>query len=157
MKIGIISDTHRNIKSIDKAIPYLKECDLIIHAGDNIDDAEYIYYATDVLVKCVKGNCDLYNIDEPYELIFLVKDKKFFLCHGHQYDVKWGFDSLLKIAKDNNIDIVVYVHTHIPVYKKIDNIIFINPGSTTYPRGGSECGFGILTLYNDISYKEIKI
>ena len=38
-----------------------------------------------------------------------------------------------------------------------DNIIFINPGSTTYPRGGSECGFGILTLYNDISYKEIKI
>ena len=89
MKIGIISDTHRNIKSIDKAIPYLKECDLIIHAGDNIDDAEYIYYATDVLVKCVKGNCDLYNIDEPYELIFLVKDKKFFLCHGHQYDVKW--------------------------------------------------------------------
>ena len=102
MKIGIISDTHRNIKSIDKAIPYLKECDLIIHAGDNIDDAEYIYYATDVLVKCVKGNCDLYNIDEPYELTFLVKDKKFFLCHGHQYDVKWGFDSLLKIAKDNN-------------------------------------------------------
>ena len=79
------------------------------------------------------------------------------LCHGHQYDVKWGFDSLLKIAKDNNIDIVVYGHTHIPVYKKIDNIIFINPGSTTYPRGGSECGFGILTLYNDISYKEIKI
>ena len=137
MKIGIISDTHRNIKSIDKAIPYLKECDLIIHAGDNIDDAEYIYYATDVLVKCVKGNCDLYNIDEPYELTFLVKDKKFFLCHGHQYDVKWGFDSLLKIAKDNNID--------------------INPGSTTYPRGGSECGFGILTLDNDISYKEIKI
>ena len=43
------------------------------------------------------------------------------------------------------------------LYEILDDIIFINPGSTTYPRGGSECGFGILTLYNDISYKEIKI
>ena len=43
------------------------------------------------------------------------------------------------------------------IYSVLDDIIFINPGSTTYPRGGSECGFGILTLYNDISYKEIKI
>ena len=157
MKIGIISDTHRDIGSIDKSIPYLKECDLIIHAGDNIDDAEYIYYATDVAVKCVKGNCDLYNIDGPYELTFLANNKKFFLCHGHNYDVKWGFDSLLRIAKNNNIDFVVYGHTHIPEYKIIDNITFINPGSTTYPRSGSDRSFGILTLDDDISYEEIKI
>ena len=75
MKIGIISDTHKDIGNIDKVIPYLKECDLIVHAGDNIDDAEYIYYATDVDVKCVKGNCDLYNIDEPYELTFIANNK----------------------------------------------------------------------------------
>ena len=64
MKIGIISDTHRDIGSIDKSIPYLKECDLIIHAGDNIDDAEYIYYSTDVDVKCVKGNWHNQTINE---------------------------------------------------------------------------------------------
>ena len=64
---------------------------------------------------------------------------------------------MIKVAKDNNVDIVVYGHTHIPVYKKIDNIIFINPGSTTYPRGSSKCSFGILTLDKDISYEEIKI
>ena len=40
MKIGIISDTHGVVKNMDKAIHYLKECDLIIHAGDNVDDAE---------------------------------------------------------------------------------------------------------------------
>jgi phosphoesterase, MJ0936 family len=157
MKIGIISDTHRYIKSIDKAIPYLKECDLILHAGDNIDDAEYIYYATDVEVKCVKGNCDLYNIDGDYELIFSVNNKKFFLCHGHDYDVKWGVDSLLKLAKNNDVDIVVYGHTHVPVYKKVDEVVFINPGSATYPRGGSHRAFGILTLDEDISYEEILI
>lgn len=157
MKIGIISDTHKDIGNIDKVIPYLKECDLIVHAGDNIDDAEYIYYATDVLVKCVKGNCDLYNIDEPYELTFIANNKKFFLCHGHNYDVKMGLSSLLRLAKNNDIDIVVYGHTHIPVYKTIDNVTFINPGSLTYPRGGSDKSFGILTLDDDISYEEMKI
>ncbi|HBI93928.1 MAG TPA: metallophosphoesterase, partial [Terrisporobacter glycolicus] len=61
MKIGIISDTHGDMRTIDKAIPYLSKCDLIIHAGDYIEDAEYIYYSTDVKVKSVKGNCDSYN------------------------------------------------------------------------------------------------
>ena len=76
MKIGIISDTHGDMRSIEKAIPYLEKCDLIIHAGDYIDDAEYIHYATDVEVKCVKGNSDLYRFDGDYELTFSVKNKK---------------------------------------------------------------------------------
>ncbi len=157
MKIGIISDTHRDIGSIDKSIPYLKECDLIIHAGDNIDDAEYIYYSTDVDVKCVKGNCDSYSINEPYELEFSINNKKFFLCHGHSYDVKYGLQSLLKLAKENNIDFVIYGHTHIPLYETIEDIVFINPGSITQPRGGNDKTFGILNLENNISYEFIKI
>lgn len=157
MKIGIISDTHGDLISIDKAIPYLKQCDLIIHAGDNINDAEYIYYATDVNVKCVKGNCDSYNMDGDYELEFSVKNKNFFLCHGHYHEVKLGLDVLYGFARNNDIDIVVFGHTHIPTCEIIDNIIFINPGSLTYPRGGSERGFGILTLDDNILYEQIKI
>ena len=157
MKIGIVSDTHGNIKNIDKAIPYLKECDLIIHAGDHIDDAEYIYYATDVNVKCVKGNCDSYNSDGDYELKFSLEDKNFFLCHGHHHDVKMGINSLYKLAKSDNIDFIVFGHTHIPIYETIDNITFINPGSLTYPRGESEKSFGILTIGDDISYEQINI
>ena len=157
MKIGIISDTHGNMSSIKKTIPHLKKCDLIIHAGDCVDDAEYLYYATDVEVKSVKGNCDLYTSPESYELTFNINSKKFFLCHGHYYDVKYGLDSLLKFAKENDIDIVVFGHTHIPLYKVIDNIIFINPGSTIYPRAGSNKSFGILTLKENISYENINI
>ena len=40
MKIGILSDTHSIKECIDKTIPYLKECDLIIHAGDNFSDSK---------------------------------------------------------------------------------------------------------------------
>lgn len=157
MKIGIISDTHGDMRTIDKAIPYLNKCDLIIHAGDYIDDAEYIYYSTDVNVKSVKGNCDSYNMDGHYELKFSVKNKNFFVCHGHNHDAKMGINSLYRFAKYNNIDFVVFGHTHIPIYETIDNITFINPGSLTYPRGGSDRAFGILTLDDNISYEEIKI
>lgn len=157
MKIGIISDTHGDMKSIDKAIPYLKKCDLIIHAGDNIDDAEYIHYSTDVDIKCVKGNCDLYNIDGDYELTFSKGNKNFFVCHGHNYDVKRGVSYLYRFVKDNNIDFVIFGHSHVPVYEVIDNITFINPGSLAYPRGGSTRVFGILTIDENTSYEEIKI
>lgn len=158
MKIGIISDTHGVVKNMDKAIHYLKECDLIIHAGDNVDDAEYIHYATDVDVKAVKGNCDLIaKFSDEYELIFTVKDKRFLLCHGHYYDVKYGVESLLRVAKHKNIDIVVFGHSHIPVYEEIDEVIFINPGSLSYPRGNSKKQFGILTIDDKISYKTINI
>ena len=162
MKIGIISDTHGDMRSIDRSIPYLKKCDLIIHAGDYINDAEYIYYATDVNVKCVKGNCDSYDcysysIDGDNELKFSVNNKNFFVCHGHYHNVKIGINSLYRFAKDNNIDFVVFGHTHIPIYETIDNITFINPGSLAYPRGGSNKAFGILTIDNNISYEEIKI
>lgn len=157
MKIGIISDTHGNIKNIDKALQYLSKCDLIIHAGDCIDDAEYIHYATDLDVKSVKGNCDLFNSDGDYELTFSIKNKNFFVCHGHNYNVKASINSLYRFAKNNNIDFVVFGHTHIPIYKTIDNITFINPGSLSYPRGGNDKSFGILKIDNNISYQQIKI
>ena len=71
--------------------------------------------------------------------------------------MKIGINSLYRFAKDNNIDFVVFGHTHIPIYETIDNITFINPGSLAYPRGGSNKAFGILTIDNNISYEEIKI
>ncbi len=157
MKIGIISDTHGNTEAMNKAILYLRECDSIIHAGDFIDDAEYIYYSTDKEVKCVKGNCDSYTTRGDYELEFTVNDKKFFLCHGHHHNVKSGLQLLQEIAKQRGIDFVVFGHTHIPTYKKMNNVAFINPGSITYPRGSSDATLGILTISEDISYESIKI
>lgn len=157
MKIGIISDTHGQTKLIEKTIPYLKECDLIIHAGDYIDDAEYIHYATDVEVKCVKGNGDLYTDRGEYELTFDVCGNKFFLCHGHDYNVRMGIKDLLKVAKRKEIDVVVFGHSHIPVYKEVEGVLFINPGSITFPRGGSDKTFGILTINDNKLYEEVKI
>ena len=134
MRIGIVSDTHKFTAAMDKAIPYLKYCDLIVHAGDNIDDP---------------------GKDEE---TFMAEDKKVLVCHGHNYGIKYSLDELQKRAEDKEADIVIFGHSHVPYYKEKDGIIFINPGSTSLPRGGSSRGIGILDVENgEITYERLKI
>ena len=158
MRIGIVSDTHRFTTAIDKAIPYLKHCDLIVHAADNIDDSYYIEAVTDVPVVAVKGNCDFYSDPGNDEETFMAEDKKVLVCHGHNYGIKYNLYDLEKRAQDSNADIVIFGHSHVPCYEEKDGVVFINPGSTSLPRGGSSKGLGILDVENgEITYERIKI
>ena len=43
-------------------------------------------------------------------------------------------------------DIVIFGHTHVPVFKQISGIWLLNPGSPARPREGSHAGFAVLTL-----------
>ena len=156
MKIGVISDTHRMNRFIDKVIPYLKECDLIIHAGDNFVDSKYIHKMTNVGMMAVRGHCDFENVEE--ELEFEVENKNIFVCHGDRYGVKYGLEQLQEKAKEVDADIVIFGHTHTPLIKEKDNIIYINPGSVSLPRGVDYRSFVIIDISDDnMSVKEIRI
>jgi putative phosphoesterase len=41
---------------------------------------------------------------------------------------------LRKVGKDNNVDIVIYGHSHIPVIDESSQPIIVNPGSISLPR-----------------------
>ena len=156
MKIGIVSDTHRLVRNMDKAIPYLENCDLIIHAGDNYSDARYIYGETGVNVMAVVGNCDFEDAED--ELLFDFGGKKFFVCHGHRYDVKYGTKFLQTKAEREGADIVVFGHSHETFSEVINGTLYIDPGSLSLPRGGSKRGFAILEIDGDnIKVKEVEI
>lgn len=156
MKIGILSDTHKMKKCIDDTIPYLKECDLIVHAGDNFSDSKYIYSETKVPTMAVKGNCDFDNVEE--ELVFDIEGKTIFLCHGDRYSVKYGTQILESKAKSINANIVIFGHTHVPLYIEKDEIVYINPGSVSLPREVNYKSFAILNIENgNINLEKIKI
>lgn len=156
MKIGILSDTHMIKECIDKAIPYLKNCSLIIHAGDNFSDSKYIHNITKVGVMAVKGNCDFDNVED--ELIFDIEDKVIFLCHGDKYNVKYGLNEIEIKAKSINADIVIFGHTHIPLKFEKDNILYLNPGSISLPREVDYKSFFIMNLENDnIKIEQIRL
>lgn len=148
MRIGIVSDTHRMERFMNKAIPYLKECDLIIHAGDNFSDSKYIHKMTNTDIIAVKGNCDFEDVED--EIAFEVGEKTIFICHGDKYRVKYGIEQIEERAKSIGADIVIFGHTHIPLCIERDEILYLNPGSLSLPREGSSRRFVIIDLEDNI-------
>ncbi|WFD11015.1 metallophosphoesterase family protein [Tepidibacter hydrothermalis] len=153
MKIGVIGDTHRNYKYIDKAIQYLKECELILHTGDNFQDSNYIHKVTGIDTVGIKGNCDFENVED--EIVFDVKGYRIFLCHGHKYDIKYSLKTIKRKALESNVDIVIFGHSHIPVNYKEDDILFLNPGSVALPRGNSSRQFIIMNIDSKVDIQNI--
>lgn len=135
MLIGVLSDTHMQINYIKKAVDKLKECDMIIHLGDNVADVEEIKKHYDGSVVNVKGNCDYYTNDLS-EKIEIIENKKFFITHGHNYNVKNTLMNLKYKAEEVGADVVLFGHTHIATALFEDGIWFVNPGSAAMARMG---------------------
>lgn len=146
MKIGIISDSHGIHKFIDTSMEYLKDVDLIIHAGDHYKDTKYIEKDYNIDVIGVAGNCDKENINEKIEVI---NGKKFFITHGHEYNVKSNINNVFYAGKEKGADIIIFGHTHKPFYEVEEGIAIINPGSISMPRGNSIKSGCILTINKD--------
>lgn len=154
MKYLICSDIHGSIDSTNKLIEVYKEnnCDYILLLGDVLyhgprNDLPKGYEPKKVIqalnplserILCVKGNCEA-EVDQMV-LNFKIHDfldldingLKAHLEHGHHLDEYNG-----------DAEIILSGHTHIPVLEKINNVIFLNPGSTTIPKNNSNRGYAI--------------
>ena len=96
----------------------------------------------------VKGNCDsvvdtmISEFDFIDDCVLILGDKTIFLTHGHVYN------------KDNppktKYDVTIYGHFHTGFIEKVDQTIFVNTGSTSLPKGGTEKSF-VLVDDNKIS------
>ena len=133
MRIGVVSDTHRDKSSIEQLGDKIKALDMLIHLGDNVEDISIIkrYYKGEIIN--VKGNCDFFTTT-PNDRLIEVCGKKIFLTHGHKYGVKDGLLKLKYKALEFGANIVLYGHTHIGKIDFKEGIWFINPGSASLPR-----------------------
>lgn len=135
MQIGVISDTHRDKKFVHRVRDIFSDMDIIVHLGDNVQDVSQIkkFYTRPVIN--VKGNCD-FSVDVPGERIENIGGKKFFITHGHRYDVKYDLSRLKYKAMEENADVVLFGHTHLSKIIYENGIWFVNPGSPSIPRDG---------------------
>lgn len=133
MKIAVVSDTHRINKYIDIAKKYIKECDAVIHLGDNIEDVDRLTEGFKGLVYSVKGNCD-FSSKYPSEQVVDVEGKKIFITHGHNYGVKYSMNNIYYRAKELEVDIALFGHTHESLIIEEDGVVLMNPGSISLPR-----------------------
>ena len=145
MKIGVISDTHGNLNSIDNAVSMAQDMDMWLHCGDCVPDAEYLQSLVDVPVYGVAGNCDWPMGSTVYERIVEAEGHKIFLTHGHNYGVRYTQEYVMEAAESQGADIAIYGHTHIVEYMK-GTILVLNPGSAARPRDEGRGSFVIMEL-----------
>ena len=178
-KILIVSDSHGNSKNIKLAIDR-EMPDMLIHLGDIEDDPEEICGLLDKAARVwnaksgetdekkglpipavfIEGNCDRYRYgrigaEDPLKKVsvFRVNGHGFYCTHGHREGVNYGLDNLYYSALENNCDIAMYGHTHVPFDDTVSAVRVLNPGSVSLPRGGNRKSYMIMTFEEDGSYE----
>ena len=153
MKIGVISDTH--IKNPDKLLPNavfeaFQGVELILHAGDILVQEVLIQLEAVAPVMAVAGNNDGYELYKRLgtRRIIQAGDKKIGLTHG----VSGGRTYMSAYGEflDEELDCIVYGHSHAPHNEVINNILFFNPGSATQRRFQPRHSVGILHIHQKI-------
>ena len=145
MIIAVVSDTHGIVLPVAYSLQRNK-VDIVLHLGDYASDAKKIEQITGMEIYAVAGNCDENSKDVPEELVLEIRRKKFFLTHGHNYDVDNGIDKIVEKAKEVGADYALFGHTHVHLRERVDGITVLNPGSTTLPRQGDTKGYYIVNL-----------
>ena len=117
--IGLISDTHGLLR--EEVVYNLSNCNLIIHTGD-IGKFEVIENLEKIAkVEFIRGNCDKDKNIAKEDKIIDVYNIRIYLVHDIS---KVSID-----LKEENIDIVVYGHSHKSNIYEDKGILYINPGS----------------------------
>ncbi len=177
MKIGVISDTHvsgaslhpkklasRVINKVNESAsvlcetvrPYFGDVDLILHAGDFVCIDVMTALEEFAPVEAVAGNMDPYEISSRLETKRVVSagGMKIGMMHG------WGPPAGLekKIRKHfDDVDLIVFGHTHYPFDKEVAGVHMFNPGSPTDRRWAPSHSIGIIEVDKELKTSHVQL
>lgn len=133
MRILVVSDSHGNEYALRQAIAEQPTTRVLLHLGDGAREAaDVAEQFPSLTVYGVRGNCDwgCHDIPENREECF--GGKRIFMTHGHIYNVKYGLYTLDCAARERQVDIALFGHTHQPLTDYADGLYLLNPGSLRY-------------------------
>ena len=133
MRILIISDTHRQNDNYLNLLKRFRKLDMIIHCGDVVGSEYTISEAADCPVIIVSGNNDYFS-QLPREREFCLGNYKVWVTHGHNYYVTMGTEFIKQEARAREVQVVICGHTHRPGLEIEEDLVYVNPGSLSYPR-----------------------
>jgi putative phosphoesterase len=146
--IGVIADTHGLLP--EEAVEALRGVALIIHAGDLDDRAVMEQLEQIAPVTAVRGNMDrgpkLSSL--PESQISEVGDLMIYTLHD--------LGKLDLDPKTAGFQVVIYGHYHRPEMAVRGGVLFLNPGSPSFPRGGSKKSLALLSIRDGQAFPEFK-
>ncbi|MDD4954974.1 MAG: metallophosphoesterase [Candidatus Omnitrophica bacterium] len=164
MRILVISDTHIPVVA-DKlpaiVIEEAKKSDFCLHAGDFISDT--VFYELSRIIKTygVLGNMDESSLKGklPEKQIIEFGSVRLGLIHGRGSPAMlMDYINAAFGQELNNLNMVVFGHTHNPLDKEINGKIYFNPGSCTDKVFAPYSSYGILEIEkNTVKRRIVKI
>lgn len=159
MKIGVISDTH--IPSVLKALPskvfeVFNGVDLILHAGDIVEMSVLDELQALAPVEAVAGNMDGTDVHRrlPAKKVLTLGRFRVGLIHG-----KYRMDEQRQRIRQefDDVDLIVYGHSHTPFWGRENGVYFLNPGSPTDTRHAPYHSVAILEAGTDLAAHIIRL
>lgn len=134
MRLGILSDTHGNLENLCQAVRELIETwqvELIIHLGDECEDLAVLSEFNTEVLQVHGVYCEHYqNPDIANRIVKEFDGYRFLLSHTdrkHQNDLPNDPDPE-ELATNAEVDVILFGHSHIPLIRRENNIIWLNPG-----------------------------
>jgi hypothetical protein len=159
-RFGVLADTHLGDLATVNALarqlldgPFA-EADAILHAGDLVIAAMENCF-DGIPVYAVQGNMDDSKCGFPLKRILTVAGRRIGLIHG------WGPPSavpanVMSEFDSDNLDLLVFGHSHTPYLGYAGQTLLFNPGSATDHRGYAEnCSVGMVEIGPKISARHI--
>lgn len=132
MKILVFSDSHGKYERMADVFSRDKY-DVVLFLGDGLSDFKRLQESnmTSARMIAVKGNCDFFD-GTPEKRIIDLDGFRVLMLHGHTKSVKHGTSVLEYYAREKEVDLVLYGHTHSRDIRRIDGekpFYIFNPGS----------------------------
>ncbi len=161
MKALIVSDSHGLIEELQMLKEmYEDKVDVMFHCGDS-----ELSFQDEVLqgYEIVRGNCDYLENRFPDEITKEVGGVRFFVTHGHLYDIKPSLSKISYRAEEVGADVVCFGHSHVRGAEMVGGVLYMNPGSILMPRKYREKTYAILEYvregvtvqFLDLDHKEV--
>lgn len=150
--LGVVSDTH--LPRFGRVLPRALERGLraagvsrILHLGDMTDLLAVALFEAIAPVEAVAGNNDGAAIRDRFgrRKILRVEDVRIGMVHG---DGKRGTTQqrALEAFAGEDVDVVLFGHSHRPVVTRAGAVLVANPGSPTDKRFNPRYSYAILTV-----------
>ena len=160
MRIVAISDTHAtSVQEFPTVLlDNLKKADMIIHTGDYASKTVLDQLKAFKNFRGVYGNMDPLEIrmEVPEKAVFDVAGFRIGLTHPSEGGPPFGIENLVR-KKFDQVDLIIYGHTHNAKNERKGGVLFVNPGSLMGVWPAKSRTFAIIEINQTIEARIIQI
>jgi putative phosphoesterase len=149
--LGVIADTHLLEADVpERILEAFRGADTILHAGDVVAMPVIDQLSMVAETIAVRGNMDQGDVTRVLQESRVIEVQGFKIGLTHGYGPPWGIVKKVR-AQFDDVDCIIFGHTHQPLVEVREGILFFNPGSPTDKRFAEVNTFGLLEITDKLT------